>query len=193
MAKTRSKKASKAEEKPPSDYATSNGGDHPLRESVRLPDMVQMPKRYRDALGLGLEARYLEPGVFDAFGRRLGNLDASEPDARVVIQFAGVTFVWGVFDKELAPGQQGWLTFENVPGAMPITPFFSEWDRERSGPQLGDALLPLLSSQRGRGVARVAGRNDGDEAVSAAAGFIVSQELDLPPARRRDEHGGQNG
>jgi hypothetical protein len=163
-----------------------NGVDPPppLRESVRLPDMVRMPKHFREGLGRGPEARYLEPGLYDAYGRKVGELFDTSPDARVVVQFAGVTFVWGAFGRRLEPDQQGWLRFENVPGSMPITPFFNEWDRDEAKPSLGDALLPLLSSERGRDVARVAGRNDGDDAVWAAAGFIVSQELDLPPARR---------
>lgn len=158
----------------------------PLRESVRLPDPVQMPEHYRKSLGRGPEARYLEPGIYDAYGRRLGGLHDHHPNARVVIQFAGVTFVWASFSRELKPEQQGWLTFENVPGVMPITPFFGEWDEDRVGPDLGDALLPLLSSERGRERARVAGYNASDDEVPACAGFIVSQDLDLPP-RNDDE------
>ena len=111
--------------------------------------MVPMPKDFRDALRRGPEARYLDPGLYDGFGRRLGGLETAHRDARVVIQFAGVTFVWGAFSRRLEPGQEGWLSFENVPGSMPITSFFNEWDRDLSRPPLGDALMPLLSSQRG--------------------------------------------
>jgi hypothetical protein len=161
--------------------ARGSGRRSALRDSLRLPEMVPMPEAFRQSLNREPGARYLEPGLYDGFGRKLGTLRETHPDARIVIQFAGVTFVWGVFSRRLAPGQEGWLTFENVPGVMPITPFFNEWDRKRSEPKLGDALLPLLSSERGRGVARVAGRNESDGDVLAAAGLIVSQDLELPP------------
>lgn len=154
-----------------------------LDETVRLPEMVSMPAQYARALGRPPETtRYLEPGLYDVHGRKVGGLREASPRARTVIEFAGVTFVWGAFSRPLEPGEEGWLTFLNVPGTMPITPFFSEWDAKRSEPKLGDALLPLLSSQRGRDVARVVGRNDGAKRVLAAAGFIVSQDLDLPPS-----------
>ena len=161
--------------------ARGTGRPSPLRESVRLPDMVPMPEKYSTLLRREPGARYLEPGLYDGFGRKLGTLQDTHPATRVLIEFAGVTFVWGVFSRELEPGQEGWLTFHNVPGTTPITPFFNEWDRERTEPSLGEALTPLLSSERGRDVARVAGRNDGDDPLLAAAGLIVSQDLDLPP------------
>lgn len=165
----------------PASAARGSGRTSPLRETLRLPEMVPMPEAFRQALGREPGARYLEPGLYDGFGRKLGTLGETHPGARIVIQFAGVTFVWGVFSRRLEPGQEGWLTLSNVPGVMPITPFFNEWDRKRSEPRLGDALLPLLSSERGRDTARVAGRNDGDDDVHAAAGLIVSQDLELPP------------
>jgi len=162
---------------------SAEAGEAPLRETLLLPPMVPMPRSFREGLGRGPDAQYLEPGLYDGLGKKLGALGDTAPQAQLVIEFAGVTFVWGVFHHHLEPGQQGWLTFENVPGVMPITPFFNEWDGERCEPKLGDALLPLLSSERGRDVARVAGRNDGDQPLTVAAGFIVAQDLDLPPRR----------
>lgn len=162
-----------------------------LSETLRLPDMVPMPEDFAKALGRDpATTKYLEPGLYDARGNKLGGIDDVVPEARVVIEFAGVTFVWGVFSRPLDAGEQGWLSFTNIPGTTPITPFFSEWDHDRCVPRIGDALLPLLSAQRGRDCARVAGRNDFRGPVPAAAGYIVAQDLDLPP---RPDGGGDGG
>lgn len=153
-----------------------------LSETLRLPDMVLMPEDFAKVLGRDpATTKYLEPGLYDRRGKKLGELDEVIPEARVVVEFAGVTFIWGVFSRPLNAGEQGWLSFKNVPGTTPITPFFSEWDHDNCVPRLGDALLTLLSAQRGRDRARVVGRNEFHGPVPAAAGYIVAQDLDLPP------------
>ena len=151
-----------------------------LEDHVYLPEMTPMPTDFIAVLGREPEAKYYAPGLYSPTGAKLAGVQEKNSKARMVIEFAGVTFIWAVFGEELQPGEEAWLTFHNVDGTAPITSFFSEWDREGCVPKLGDALLPLLSSQRGRNVARVVGRNDGDKPVLAAAGFIFAQDLDLP-------------
>lgn len=151
-----------------------------LEDHVYLPEMTPMPADFIAILGREPGATYVAPGLYTATGAKLAGVQEKNSEARMVIEFAGVTFIWAVFAQKLEPGQEGWLTFHNVDGTAPITPFFSEWDREGCVPKLGEALLPLLSAQRGRNMARVVGRNDGDEPVLVAAGFIYAQDLDLP-------------
>lgn len=150
-------------------------------EYIRLPDMVPLPDHYAQAMGLPLgKVRYLEPGFYDGSGNKLSDLQNPVPGARVVIEFAGVSFVWGVFSEGLRAGQRGDMTFTNVPGTGPLTPFFNEWDPIESKPRLGAALFTLLACERGRGIARTSGQNTYDADLPAAAGFIVSATVNMP-------------
>jgi hypothetical protein len=180
------------------------------KEVLHLPDMVPLRKDYAKVMHPDLDVdhmdpqdprwpRYLEPGVYDKDGHRLGGLDyrpaGGRPKPRLFIEFAGVTFVWGVFDRPLRGGEEGRMLFKNVPGTGPITPFFGEWDPAADVPRVGDALFLLIASQRGRGEAQVVGRNTSQADLPAAAGFIVSQTVGMPeeedgagrtpPARRQ--------
>lgn len=153
-----------------------------LVEYIRLPEMVPLPPNYAQLMG---PEKYLEPGFFDEFGNKLGGLhDNISPEkadrVRVVIEFAGVTFVWGVFSRPLLAGQRGSMLFTNVPGTGPITPFFNEWDTDQCLPRVGDALFTLIASQRGRGTAKVVGQNTYGADLTAAAGFIVSTLVNMP-------------
>lgn len=148
---------------------------------VTLPDMTPMPSKYwRDLLRQTDPVNYLKPGVYDAHGKWLCDLKQKvPPSARVIVEFAGVTFIWGVFSKPLRAGQRGDMIFRNMPGTGPITPFFTEWDRETGYPRLSDAILTLIAAMTGRNMARLVGQNIYSAERAAAAGFIISQNVDI--------------
>ncbi len=88
-----------------------------LVEHVRLPDLVPLPDAYCDVMGLPRGVpRYMEAGLYDAHGRKLGGLKDVVPETRVVVEFAGVSLIWGVFEHKLRGGFRGDLFFDNVPG-----------------------------------------------------------------------------
>ena len=155
-------------------------------EQIILPEMTPMPGKYwRDLLRSPDPVDYLKPGYYDAYGRWLGDLKQQNPEARVIIEFAGVTFIWGIFSRKLEPGERGDMFFNGVPGTGPITSFFTEWDTASGLPCIskGRGYLSLIASMRGRNTAKIAGENHYSRAVSAAAGFIVSQNVDMPPRK----------
>jgi|SRR5215470_8531105 len=157
-----------------------------LTERIILPEMTPMPAKYwRDLLRSTEPVDYLKPGVYDAYGQWVCGLhdEDKEKRGRVFIEFAGVTFVWGVFSRELKPGERGDMFFTGAPGTGPITSFFTEWDPATGLPRIskGRGYLSLIASMRGRNTARVAGENHYGKALYAAAGFIVSQNVDMPP------------
>jgi hypothetical protein len=161
------------------DFFSDNEADPPvLTEYIRLPDMVPLPDPYAQIMRG--PAPYLEPGLYDAHGKKLGGLKETIPEARVVIEFAGVSLVWGVFSVPLLAGQRGDMIFTNVPGTGPQTPFFNEWDTAACLPRVGEALFTLIACQRGRGVTKVVGRNTYGADLHAAAGFIVSALVNMP-------------
>jgi hypothetical protein len=123
----------------------------------------------------------MEPGLFDAEGHKLGGLNDAVSGVRSVIEFAGVTFIWGVFKHKLRAGQRGDLIFHNCPGTAPITSFFNEWDTSTNLPIIGDALFELVSSQRGRNIAKVSAINHSNKDLVVAAGYIISAAVDMPP------------
>src|SRR5262249_14854602 len=95
-------------------------------EQLRLPDLVPLPDAYCDVMNLPRGVpRYMEPGLYDADGGKLGGLQDVVPETRVVIEFAGVTLIWGVFEHRLRGGFRGEMTFHNCPGTAPITSFFN--------------------------------------------------------------------
>jgi len=150
-------------------------------EYIRLPDMVVLPDSYAKAMRLKPgSARYMEPGFYDGDGNKLGDLADHVANAKVVIEFAGVSFVWAAFSNQLEAKQRGDMLFENLPGTAPVTPFFSEWDPLASEPRIGSARFTLMSAQRARNAVKVVGRNDGDADLFAAAGFIVSANVPMP-------------
>lgn len=157
-----------------------------LTEYIILPEMTPMPAKYwRDLLHSTDPVDYMKPGIYDAYGQWVCGLheEDSEKKGRVVIEFAGVTFVWGVFSRKLEPGERGNLFFTGVPGTGPLTCFFTEWNTATCLPSINDShgFFSLIASMRGRNTARVAGENHYGKALSAAAGFIVSQNVDMPP------------
>ncbi len=171
------------------DIDTAQGDEPPvLVEYVRMPDVVAMPaprdppQSPKDSWGMLLPntPSYMEEGVYDAFGRRLGNLTDRVANGRVYIEFAGVTFIWAVFNAPLRPGQRGDMLFTNIPGTAPITPFFTEWDMSSGFPRIGSALFTLIAAQRSNGAAKVVGRNAGDADLPAAAGLIISTGVGMP-------------
>jgi hypothetical protein len=158
---------------------SDNGADPPvLTEYIRLPDMTPLPDPYAQIMGG--PAPYLEPGLYDAYGKKLGGLKEKIPEARLVIEFAGVSLVWGIFSTPLLAGQRGDMVFTNVPGTGPQTPFFNEWDPLECVPRVSDALFTLIACQRGRWVTKVVGRNTYGADLPAAAGFIVSALVGMP-------------
>lgn len=159
----------------------NKAGPPVLVDYVTLPDMTPMPSKYwRDLLRQTDPVDYLKPGIYDGYGKWLGDLKQKvPPEGRVIIEFAGVTFVWGVFSQPLRAGQRGDMIFRNMPGTGPITPFFTEWDIEAGYPRVGDAIITLIASMTGRNIARLVGQNLYSEDLSAAAGFIISQNVDI--------------
>ena len=122
-----------------------------------MPAPRDPPQSPKDSWGMLLPntPSYMEEGVYDAFGRRLGNLTDRVANGRVYIEFAGVTFIWAVFNAPLRPGQRGDMLFTNIPGTAPITPFFTEWDMSSGFPRIGSALFTLIAAQRSNGAAKV--------------------------------------
>ena len=161
-----------------------------------------MPGDYQRLLRNPDPLDYFKPGIYDAQGNWLCPIKESQDDkdgkahreylhklseGRVFIEFAGVTFVWGVFRQSLKPGQMGDMFFDNVPGTGPITSFFTEWDRKTGLPKIDEqesqGYVSLIASMRGRNTARIAGRNHQGRELLAAAGFIISQNVDMPNKR----------
>lgn len=167
-----------------------------LRDDVTLPPMMppgqmkslQKPPTYEVPPAFTLFPEFIEPGFYDKNGNRVAGLDADlnhlsphqRERIRAVIEFAGVTFVWGVFGELLGPHQKGEMTFKNVPGMGPLTPFFGEWDPVACAPRVGEASFQLIAVQQGRNTARIVGRNGSRARLPAVAGFIVSQNVEMP-------------
>ncbi|HEV2990755.1 MAG TPA: hypothetical protein VG759_20120 [Candidatus Angelobacter sp.] len=149
---------------------------------ITLPDLVRLPDNYVKVMRQdpSVPHYYMAPGYYDENGNKLGELKDKVSNARVVVEFAGVTFVWGAFEELLEAGQRGDMIFHNVPGTAPITPFFSEWSPDESAPRISPTLFGLLAAQRGRNEARVVGQNLGNADLPAAAGFIISIQVDMP-------------
>jgi len=133
----------------------------------------------------------LEDGRFDEFGHPVGD---GQPASLVLHSLPGGPppwQVWGVFDKDLEPGQYGYLIFTNVPGQAVPGGAFTEWHRKKSVPFFDDErLMVLYSVQRANGRARIIGRNASRRRVSAAAGllFVAPPEAVTaapPPPRQR--------
>lgn len=152
-----------------------------LTERVVLPPMVLLPDNYCDVMGVprGV-ARWMASGYYDRAGNLIGTLQDNRPGAPVIVEYAGVTFVWAVFAEKLGPGCLGEMIFENCPGTAPITSFFNEWNLSTGLPEIGDGLFELFSSQRGRNIAKVSAVNRGRHARTVAAGFIVSAAVEMP-------------
>ena len=165
-------------------------GEQPvLTEYVTLPDMTPMPSKYwRDLLHQTDPVVYLKPGIYDAYGKWLGDLSQETPaGARVIVEFAGVTFVWGVFSQPLRAGQRGDMIFRNLPGTGPVTSFFTEWDVYAGYPRVSEAIFTLIASMNGRNIARIVGQNLHSEDLPAAAGFIISQNVDINERTNRKQ------
>ena len=152
-----------------------------LIDYVTLPEMTPMPSQYwRDLLRQTDPVDYLKPGLYDGYGKWLGDLKQKPPpETRVIVEFAGVTFVWGVFSQPLRAGQRGDMIFRNMPGTGPITSFFTEWDIDSGYPRVSDAIFTLIASMNGRNIARIVGQNLYTEDLPAAAGFIISQNANI--------------
>lgn len=128
----------------------------------------------------------LADGRFDEYGNAVG---PNQPASVVLHQLPGGPWqCWGVFDRELEPGQYGYLTFLNVPGQGVPGGAFTEWRRKNSTPYFDDRrLMVLYSVQRAEGAARIIGRNGSGERVGAAAGLLFvappsPNEPRLPPS-----------
>lgn len=115
----------------------------------------------------------LEIGLYDQFGNPLP--DSAVP-ARLVVDLtppAPIYHFWAVFARPIAPGTVGIMTFLNLPGDLPASGAFTEWDRGENVPVLRDAVLTRMSVQRGTGAARVAARNDSPDPRVCAAGIVI--------------------
>ena len=157
---------------------------------VKLPDLKDLNiDEYTAFMGPGQQ--WLEPGYYDQDGNLLGDKNDKEkplerlrkpapPETRLVIEYAGVNLVWGVFERQLAPGERGDMLFKNTPGSGPITPFFNEWDTVGHLPRVADAFFALVASMRGKQIAKIAGVNTHNSHRWAAAGMIVSQMVKMP-------------
>ena len=157
------------------------------KDSVTLPPLSAIPPAYEPIMGKG--QLWLPPGYYDQKGMLLSGSDKdplnrfkrpAPPGTRIVIEYAGVNFVWGIFSKELEPGAQGEMTFHNTPGSGPITPMFNEWDTVGHLPRVTDSFFALVAAMRGEHVARIVGVNTHNSDRWAAAGMIVSQMAEMP-------------
>lgn len=115
----------------------------------------------------------LASGFFDEYGHQVG---AGGRPSVVLFSLPGDPppwQCWGVFEKDLEPGQRGFLIFTNVPGQAVPGGAFTEWDRKSSTPFFtADRLMLLYSVQRSLGAARIIGRNDSGTRTAAAAGLL---------------------
>lgn len=140
-------------------------------EYVRLPDAADMPP----------------PGgtrTFDAQGRRAD-------DGSVIITNYGVQFVWMRFQEPVLAGQIATMNVGNlvtqIVGGPEITTACvmdgaaTEWDRSTNAPAISDAVIELISVERGMGVGRVVCRNTYDADLWVAAGIAAPIALFLPP------------
>jgi hypothetical protein len=115
----------------------------------------------------------LENGKFDQYGHKVAD---DQPASVVLNSLPGMPppwQCWGVFDRDLEPGQYGYLIFTNVPGQAVPGGAFTEWHRKKSLPYFDDQrLMVIYSVQRANGSARIIGRNASDQRVAAAAGLL---------------------
>jgi hypothetical protein len=118
------------------------------REYVRLPD-------------------HITTGRYDFKGR-------PDPDGHLFITTRGTAFVWAVFPDPLLAGQEGEMIFVNLPGTFLLGVSFNEWNPALDEPTVSDALFTLTTAERGRGVARVVGRNTHDADLRGAVGIVVA-------------------
>jgi hypothetical protein len=140
-------------------------------EYVRLPDAADMPPP-------GESWRY------DAQGRRTD-------DGNVIITNYGVQFVWLRFQEQVLAGQIATMVVSNlftwIVGGPEITAACvmdgaaTEWDMSTNGPTISDAVIELISVERGMGVGRVVCRNTYDADLWVAAGIAAPIALFLPP------------
>lgn len=99
-----------------------------------------------------------------------------DPSGRLFITTRGTAFCWAVFARPLKAHQEGELIFVNLPGTFLIGVSFTEWNPAEEEPVVSDALLTLTSAERGRGVARVIGRNTHSADLWAAVGIVIADD-----------------
>lgn len=99
-----------------------------------------------------------------------------DPDGNLLITTRGTAFTWAVFPERLAAGQEGEMVFVNLPGTFLLGASFTEWNPAAGEPTVSDALFTLTSVERGRGVARVVGRNTHGGDLWAAVGIVIADD-----------------
>lgn len=145
--------------------AASNTSVPPARtEYVRLPDAARMP-------GSGMT------GIYDAHGN-------PDETGNVIIENYGVQFVWLRFQEPVLAGQIATMVITNLVTQAPFsTPACvmdgaaTEWNMSINGPAISDAVIELISIERGMGVGRVVCRNTYDADLWVAAGIAAPMRL----------------
>ncbi len=138
-------------------------------EHVRLPD--DMPAQ-------GSMATY------DASGK-------ADDNGTVRIISYGVQFIWARFREPVKAGQVATMVVTNlvsrvdgglVTAACVMDGAATEWNMSTNLPVISDAVVELISVERGMGTGRVVCRNTYDDDLYIAAGFAAPISIPgLPP------------
>ncbi len=125
---------------------------------------------------------------FHADGRR-----APDGMGMVTITTLGVQFIWARFSQPVKAGQVATMVVRNLnsslvqngrallaTGASVMDGAATEWDPSTDQPVFGDAVVELLSIERGVGIGRIVCRNTYDADLHIAAGFAAPIALFVP-------------
>jgi hypothetical protein len=101
-----------------------------------------------------------------------GTMEIKSGSSTTYVRILGnMGFIWHVFGSPLGYGQIGEVNFTNVPGTLPVSACFGEWLPTTNTPHIGSASYWLIQVQRGRGNARVVGKNLYNANLVSAAGL----------------------
>jgi hypothetical protein len=121
-------------------------------EYVRLPD--RMP-------GEGETVAYSAGGKPD-------------PNGSVIISSFGVQFIWARFLRPVKAGQVAMMVFSNLPAiGVVMDGAATEWNIRTNEPTFGEAVVQLISIERGFEVARIVCRNDSESCLDIAVGMAA--------------------
>jgi hypothetical protein len=144
-------------------------------EYVRLPDPSEMPSPG-------------ETWTYDANGERV-----EDGRGNVIISSFGVQFVWVRFQEPVKAGQIATMVISNlvsavvssqgsqfITAAAVIDGAATEWEMATNQPAIGNAVVELITVERGMGVGRITCRNTHIADLYIAAGVASPIALFLP-------------
>ncbi len=120
-------------------------------EYVRLPDVL--PENGKTAF-------------YDIHG-------IEDPQGTVMISTIAVNFIWARFTVPVKSNQVATMVFSNIPAATIADGAATEWDMATNQPTFGEAIVTLLSIERGVDAGRIICRNLFHADIWLAAGFGV--------------------